>query len=177
MATEIFHNVPDAILTAAADSAAPATKTVNMPIGVPGYTLHEEQRTVPASEPPVLPVNKDLEYIGKSPERWDGHAKVTGSARYTFDVQLPGMLYACFVNATVPHARVLSIDTSAAESHPGVKGVHVIESLLGAAVLRDPNLERVKYPIVRFAGQPVFPRGDEARRVFLTRESESGCAI
>jgi xanthine dehydrogenase YagR molybdenum-binding subunit len=155
MATEIFHNVPDAILTAAADSAAPATKTVNMPIGVPGYTLHEEQRTVPASEPPVLPVNKDLEYIGKSPERWDGHAKVTGSARYTFDVQLPGMLYACFVNATVPHARVLSIDTSAAESHPGVKGVHVIESLLGAAVLRDPNLERVKYPIVRFAGQPV----------------------
>ena len=155
MATEILHNIPDAILSAAADSAAPATKTVSVPIGVPGYTLHEEQRTIPASEPPVLPVNKDLEFIGKSPERWDGHAKVTGRARYTFDVQLPGMLYACFVNASLPHAKVLSIDTSAAESYPGVKGVHVIESLLGAAVLRDPNLERVKYPIVRFAGQPV----------------------
>ena len=36
MATEIFHNLPDAILAAAADSAAPAMKTVNMPIGVPG---------------------------------------------------------------------------------------------------------------------------------------------
>lgn len=155
MATDLLHALPDTVLSAAVDSAGEATKTVSMPIGIPGYTLHEEQRTVPASEPPVLPVNKDLEYIGKSPERWDGHAKVTGRARYTADVQLPGMLYACFVNASLPHARVLSIDTSAAESHPGVKGVHVIESLLGAAVLRDPTLERTKYPIVRFAGQPV----------------------
>ena len=155
MATATTHSVADAILIAATDSSGAATKTVSMPIGVPGYTLHDEQRTVPATEPPVLPVNKDLDYIGKSPERWDGHAKVTGRARYTADVQLPGMLYARFVNASIPHARVLSIDTSAAESHPGVKGVHVIESLLGAAVLRDPALESTKYPIVRFAGQPV----------------------
>jgi len=155
MATVTTHSVADAILIAASDSSGAATKTVSMPIGVPGYTLHDEQRTVPATEPPVLPVNKDLDFIGKSPERWDGPAKVTGRARYTADVQLPGMLYARFVNASIPHARVLSIDTSAAESHPGVKGVHVIESLLGAAVLRDPALESTKYPIVRFAGQPV----------------------
>jgi xanthine dehydrogenase YagR molybdenum-binding subunit len=155
MATVTTHSVADAILIAAADSSGAATKTVSMPIGVPGYTLHDEQRTVPATEPPVLPVNKDLDFIGKSPERWDGRAKVTGRARYTADVQLPGMLYARFVNASIPHARLLSIDTSAAESHPGVKGVHVIESLLGAAVLRDPALEQTKYPIVRFAGQPV----------------------
>jgi len=155
MATVITHSLADAILIAPADSSGAATKTVSMPIGIPGYTLHNEQRTVPASEPPVLPVNKDLDFIGKSAERWDGLAKVTGRARYTADVQLPGMLYARFVNASLPHARILSIDTSAAESHPGVKGVHVIESLLGAAVLRDPTLERTKYPIVRFAGQPV----------------------
>ena len=155
MATDTMLSLADAILTAAADSSAAATKTVSMPIGIPGYTLHEEQRTVPISEPPVLPVNKDLDFIGKSPERWDGHAKVTGRARYTADVQLPGMLYARFVNASIPHARILSIDTSAAESHPGVKGVHVIELLLGSAVLRDPSLERAKYPIVRYAGQPI----------------------
>ena len=57
--------------------------------------------------------------------------------------------------SSLPHARILSIDTSAAESHPGVKGVHVIENLLGTAVLRDPSLEKTKYPIVRYAGQPV----------------------
>ncbi len=155
MATDTTHPVPDAVLGAAADPSGAATKTVAMPIGVPGYTLHDEQRTVPASEPPVLGLNKDLDFIGKSPERWDARAKVTGSARYTIDVQLPGMLYASFVNASVPHARIVSIDTSAAESHPGVKGVHVIGSVLGTAVLRNPSLDASKYPIVRYAGQPI----------------------
>jgi xanthine dehydrogenase YagR molybdenum-binding subunit len=65
------------------------------------------------------------------------------------------MLYACFVNSSLPHARVLSVDTTAAESHPGVKGVHVIEQVFGNAVLRDPSLERSKLPIVRYAGQPI----------------------
>lgn len=137
------------------DPSNAATKTVSMPVGIPGYTLHEEQRTIPVSEPPVLPINKELEYIGKSPERWDGLAKATGRARYTSDVQLPGMLYARFVNASVPHARITSIDISAAETHPGVKGVHVIESVLGTAVLRNPTLDASKYPIVRYAGQPI----------------------
>ena len=45
---------------AAADSPK---KTVQMPIGVPGYTLHDESREVPATEPPVLPTNKDLKYV------------------------------------------------------------------------------------------------------------------
>ena len=138
---------------------APATKSdkksVSVPVGVPGYTLHDEQRQVPATEPPVWPINKDLKYVGKSHERWDGLAKATGRARYTADVQLPGMLYAKFVDATVPHAKVISIDTSAAERHPGVRGVYVVEHAMGNAELRDPALEQVKYPVVRYAGQPV----------------------
>jgi len=130
-------------------------KTVQMPIGVPGYSLHDEPREVPDSEPPVWPVNKDLKYVGQSVERWDGAAKVSGRAKYTADVQLPGMLYAKFANASVPHAKVVSVDTSAAERYPGVKGVHVIQHVLGGAVLRDPSLEQVKYPVVRYAGQPI----------------------
>jgi xanthine dehydrogenase YagR molybdenum-binding subunit len=130
-------------------------KTVMMPVGVPGYTLRDEPREVPTSEPPVWPINKDLKYVGHSIERYDGLAKASGRARYTADVQLPGMLYARFVNASVPHAHVLSVDTSAAESHPGVKAVHVIQHSLGGAVLRDPSLEQVKYPVVRYAGQPI----------------------
>jgi xanthine dehydrogenase YagR molybdenum-binding subunit len=155
MATEVMHPLSNAVLNDAANATAAETKTVNMPVGVPGFTLREEERTIPAGEPPVLPINKDLEYIGKPIERWDGYAKVTGRARYTFDVQLPGMLYACFVDSTVPHAKIVSIDTSAAEASPGVKGVHVIEKVLGGAVLRDPALEQTKYPVVRYAGQPV----------------------
>ncbi|HUV96547.1 MAG TPA: xanthine dehydrogenase family protein molybdopterin-binding subunit [Acidobacteriaceae bacterium] len=140
---------------AAAAANDTSTKTVTMPYGVPSYTLHDVQRQVPATEPPVLPVNADLEYIGKSPKRWDAHAKVSGSGRYTADVQLPGMLYAKFVNSNVPHAKVVSIDTSAAEKVPGVKGVFVIENLLDVAKLVNPSLEVSKYPIVRFAGQPI----------------------
>ncbi|MHB8303255.1 MAG: xanthine dehydrogenase family protein molybdopterin-binding subunit [Acidobacteriaceae bacterium] len=142
---------------AAADTAAtpPGTATVMMPVGVPDYTLHQAARQVPVTEPPVLPINKDLQYIGNSPVRWDAHAKVSGSARYTYDIQLPGMLYAKFVNASVPHARIVSIDTSAAEKLPGVKGVYIIRHLLGGAVLRDAALKSTTYPTVRFAGQPI----------------------
>src|SRR5271165_3571195 len=145
----------DSLLQAAAPGADSDKKTVSMPVGVPGYTLRDEQREVPANEPPVWPINKDLKYVGKSPERWDAMAKVTGRAHYTADVQLPGMLYAKFVSATVPHAKVVSVDTSEAESHPGVQAVHVIEQVLGNAVLRDASLEQVKYPVVRYAGQPI----------------------
>lgn len=137
------------------EAASPAQKSVQMPIGVPGYTLTTETVQVPASEPPVWPVNKDLSYVGKSIPRYDGAAKVAGRARYTSDVQLSGMLYAKFVNATVPHAKVLSVDTSAAEKVPGVKGVHVVQHVLGNAELRNPALDEAKYPVVRYAGQPV----------------------
>lgn len=137
------------------ETNAAASKTVKMPVGVPGYTLREETRMVPAAEPPVWPVNDELRCVGHSTERYDGAAKATGRARYTSDVQLPGMLYAKFVNATVPHAKVIAVDTSAAEQLPGVRGVHVIQHILGPAVLRNPSLEHVRYPVVRFAGQPI----------------------
>jgi xanthine dehydrogenase YagR molybdenum-binding subunit len=151
------HTNEDSLLQEAtpAPSGNTGKKTVTMPIGVPGYTLHDEQCEIPVTEPPVWPTNKDLKYVGKPLERLDGIAKVTGRARYTADVQLPGMLYAKFVSATVPHAKVVSVDTSAAESYPGVKGVHVIQHVMGGAVLRDPALEQVTYPVVRYAGQPI----------------------
>lgn len=151
------HTNEDSLLQAAAPAAgaSPEKKTVTMPVGVPGYTLHDEQRQVPATEPPVWPVNQDLKYVGKPQERYDGLAKATGRARYTADVQLPGMLYAKLVNATVPHAKVVSVDTSAAESYPGVKGTYVIQHVMGAAELRNPALDQGSYPVVRYAGQPI----------------------
>ena len=150
------HSSEEAMLQEAdSQDKAVDKKTVTMPVGVPGYTLKDESREIPITEPPVWPINKDLKYVGHSVERWDGQAKVTGRARYTADIQLPGMLYAKFVNASVPHAKITSIDTSAAEKYPGVKAVHVMQQVMGGAVLRDPALEQVKYPVVRYAGQPV----------------------
>lgn len=53
----------------------------------------------------------------------DGIAKVTGRAEYTFDVNLPQMLYGKILRSPYPHAEILSINTSQAERLPGVKAV------------------------------------------------------
>src|ERR671916_502657 len=55
--------------------------------------------------------------------RVDGVLKTTGRARYTRDVDLPGMLWAKFLMSPHPHARILSIDTTAAKAVPGVHAV------------------------------------------------------
>ena len=124
--------------------------------GIPQDGLTQKERQVPLDEPPPLKQNSELTYIGKPTPRYDGPAKAMGSGKYTADIQLPGMLYARMVDATVPHGRITSIDTSAAEKLPGVKAVHVIEHTYGIAELRDPSQEAPsKYPIVRYAGQPI----------------------
>jgi xanthine dehydrogenase YagR molybdenum-binding subunit len=54
-------------------------------------------------------------------KRLDGPDKVTGRARYTYDINRPGMIYGVIVRSPHPHARIVSIDLSAARSAPGVK--------------------------------------------------------
>lgn len=61
--------------------------------------------------------------VGKSHSRLEGFEKVTGSACYTYDVRLPGQLYAGVLRSPHPHARVLKVDTSKAERLPGVHAV------------------------------------------------------
>ncbi|MFT3771851.1 MAG: xanthine dehydrogenase family protein molybdopterin-binding subunit [Minicystis sp.] len=124
--------------------------------GVPASALGEIERTVGANEPPPLPPNDKLAVIGKPAPRIDGRLKVTGAARYTADVVLPGMLWARAVRSPHAHARIRSIDTSAAERLAGVRAVHVVTKVLGTAVLRDPSQEEPsRFPIVRYVGQPI----------------------
>jgi CO/xanthine dehydrogenase Mo-binding subunit len=55
--------------------------------------------------------------------RVEGPLKVTGAARYTADVSLPGMLWLAYTRSPRPHARVLAVDTAAAKRVPGVHAV------------------------------------------------------
>ena len=57
--------------------------------------------------------------IGKDTRRIDGPAKVTGMARYSHDVRLPGMVYARFVTCALP-AAAIELDLTAALAVPGV---------------------------------------------------------
>jgi xanthine dehydrogenase YagR molybdenum-binding subunit len=141
---------------AAAKESAKLTRTIRIPEGIVGAKIAEVEREVPLDEPPPLPLNAELSVVGRRTPRVDGRLKVTGAAKYTADVRLPGMLFARLVCSPHPHARIRSIDTSAAAAAPGVRAVHVLDRVLGNAELRDKSKELpAKYPIVRFAGQPI----------------------
>ncbi len=150
-----------------------------MAYGIVSEGLKQVTRRVPEDEPPPLPENAKLKSIGKPVSRLDGVEKVTGRARYTFDVQLPGMLWGQRVLSPYPHARIKSIDTSAAERYPGVRAVHVLEKVLSTARLRDPKAEQGnRYPTIRYAGQPIAgvaadsPRTAEAAARLIKVEYE-----
>ena len=65
--------------------------------------------------------------IGKRISRVDGPLKVSGKAKYSYDINRPGMLYGKMLRCPHAHARIVSIDISAAEKMPGVKVVHIIQ--------------------------------------------------
>jgi CO/xanthine dehydrogenase Mo-binding subunit len=66
---------------------------------------------------------KRFKWVGTRPIRPDGVPKVTGRALYGADLKLPGMIYGKILRSPHAHARIRSIDTSAAERLPGVKAV------------------------------------------------------
>jgi CO/xanthine dehydrogenase Mo-binding subunit len=66
---------------------------------------------------------KPFKWVGTRPIRPDGVPKVTGVAQYGADLAMPGMLVGRILRSPHAHARIRSIDTSKAETLPGVKAV------------------------------------------------------
>src|SRR5687767_3825133 len=92
--------IPEAA-TAKEGSAQPKTDEATLMIGIVGEKLEKAERAVPEGEPPPWPTNDKLKVVGKPTPRVDGRAKVTGAAKYTADVKLPGMLFGRLI--TSPH--------------------------------------------------------------------------
>ena len=65
--------------------------------------------------------------LGKRISKLDSPDKVSGRAKYASDIKRPGQLYAKFLRCPYAHAKVVSIDISAAEKMPGVKAVKICE--------------------------------------------------
>ena len=61
--------------------------------------------------------------IGWSVPRIDAREKVTGATKYTADIDLPETLWGTALRSPLPHARIVSIDTSKALAVPGVHAV------------------------------------------------------
>src|SRR5260370_22466425 len=75
------------------------------------------------------PDANDRRLIGKSFKRIDGPAKASGHAKYAFDMNRPGMLFAKVLRCPYAHAKVTTLDASAAKSMPGVKALRVIQDV------------------------------------------------
>lgn len=98
--------------------------------------------------------------IGRSLPRLEARDKVTGRVEYVHHLKLPGMLHGKIFRSNVPHARIKSVDVSAAAALPGVYQVVTIDDIrkviphpyYGPAFHDQPILADGK---VRFAGEPV----------------------
>lgn len=72
-----------------------------------------------------------MNVVGGSAPRVDGVAKVSGTAQYVADMELPGMLHAKVLRSPHPHARLLEVDVSRAAALPGVTAVVTRDDLGG----------------------------------------------
>jgi xanthine dehydrogenase YagR molybdenum-binding subunit len=133
---------------------APA-RPQNYPSGIAGVSVGEIERQVPAGEAPPLPTNDRLAVIGKPVPRINGRAKVTGAARFTVDIKLAGMLHGQLLRSPHPHARIVSIDTQAAQRHAAVRAVHVITDIVGRATEQKSDLAAGAAPPALYVGSPI----------------------
>jgi CO/xanthine dehydrogenase Mo-binding subunit len=108
------------------------------------------------------PKDAALATVGHSHPRLEGAEKVSGRARYAYDVRLPGQLYARVLRSPHPHARIAEIDASKAEELPGVH-----------AVLTSANSPRISWyddsfifdSTVRFIGDEVAAVAAESEEI------------
>ncbi|MCI0714553.1 MAG: molybdopterin-dependent oxidoreductase [Chloroflexi bacterium] len=111
-----------------------------------------------AALPVNEPVVEDTERIvGKSVPPYEVRDKVTGKARYTDDYVFPNMLFARTLRSRYPHARIVNIDTSAAEKLGGVHAVLTYKDVPGENL---HGLVRRDWPVlcedvVRYVGDAV----------------------
>jgi len=67
--------------------------------------------------------HQDLSVVGKAIPVKDAAEKVTGSLQFGVDVRLPKMIFGKILRSSHAHARIVDIDTGAAEALPGVLGI------------------------------------------------------
>lgn len=94
--------------------------------------------------------------VGRSTPRIDAAKRVTGSATYTADIRLPGMLFARVLRSPHPHARITRLDTRRALALPGVKAIIAHENCKVRWTSGDTRNARLLFNNpVRFAGEAV----------------------
>ncbi len=99
-----------------------------------------------------------LSVVGKSVARKDAPEKVTGRAKYTADIILPGILHAKVLRSPYAHAKISTVDTRRAEALPGVKAVVTHKDIVRKVAFRDEGEFHDMYILedkVRYVGDEV----------------------
>jgi len=103
-----------------------------------------------------------LSPVGRSTPRVDGPLKVSGQAQYASDFHFPGMLYAVPVEATIANGRLVTLDTTAATTMPGVRAIFhrenigkIFRSVQGPGFegLTDERRPPFEDDVIRYYGQ------------------------
>jgi len=106
-----------------------------------------------------------FKHVNKGVKRVDAYEKVTGRAKFGADMEFADMLYAKVLRTEYPHARIKNIDSSEAETMPGVKGVYtaadIPNNLFGVIVQDQQVLAEDK---VVLAGDGVVMAAAESER-------------
>jgi len=114
----------------------------------------EQYALVEGDELPPWDADEELGIVGYPTARVDGAERVSGDARYTADVRLPGMVYTAFVTCPHPHANILRLDVGAARGLPGVLGILTRQEV--AAQVKDGSASEL-------GGVVALRYGDELR--------------
>ncbi len=112
-------------------------RRVTVKLGFEGH-VNDATLVIPDDEPTPWQWGDKFSVVGTEVPRIDGPLKATGAARYSYDVELPGMLYGAILRSPYAHARVRRVDLTRVRRLPGIR----------AALKRDDD-------VVRFAGQEV----------------------
>jgi xanthine dehydrogenase molybdenum-binding subunit len=109
--------------------------------------------------------------IGQRMTRVDALDKVTGRAKYTSDLKLPGMLFGAFLRSPHAHARIKRIDTRKAEALPGVKAVLIQSKLAGKIAKIVDEAHGTTQDFQAFADNKVKYQGEKVGAVAaITKE-------
>jgi carbon-monoxide dehydrogenase large subunit len=111
-----------------------------------------------------------VSYVGQPLKRFEDPRLITGQGSFVDDMKLPGMLHACVLRSPHAHARIRSIDVSAARDLPGVAAVltgddvqGIIKDLPTRRMSGELQVDELNAPVqpvlamgkVNYAGQPV----------------------
>ena len=112
--------------------------------------------------------------LGKNFTPPDMHAKVTGKAKYSEDVRVDGMVFVKLLTSPMPHARVTSIDASAALAMPGVHGVLTADEVEAPPAPQETILTNeplfVGHPILAVAADTEELASDALEQIKVTYE-------